>query len=181
MDIEDLKKYQIVIYGTGYIADKFYKVLQMNHIEQNLVCFVKSRVAKGESKYNFCVKSIQELAIESNTLVCIAVHESNLEEIVENVKQRTNQYLWIYPFLYRWLLGGIKEKGKSIEIRSLINTCKKDLRMAIRLAAIECYYGENDFGYDVYLRAEGIHCSRETARKRLSGFEKLINSWDFRV
>ena len=50
--------------------------------------------------------------------------------------------------------------------------------MAIRLAAIECYYGENDFGYDVYLRAEGIHCSEETARKRLSGFEKLINSWE---
>lgn len=178
MDIEELKKYQIIIYGTGYIADKFYKVLQMNHMEQNLVCFAKSSVVKGECKYNFCVKNMQEIKIESNTLVCIAVHESNLEEIVENVKQRTNQYLWVYPFLYRWLLGGIKEKGKNIEIRRLIDTCKKDLRMAIRLAAIECYYGKNNFGYDAYLRAEGIHCSRETARKRLSGFEKLISSWE---
>ena len=59
MDIEELKKYQIIIYGTGYIADKFYKVLQMNHMEQNLVCFAKSSVVKGECKYNFCVKNMQ--------------------------------------------------------------------------------------------------------------------------
>lgn len=178
MDIEELKKYQIIIYGTGYIADKFFKVLQMNQMESNLVCFVKSNASEGETKNNYCVKNLKDVCIGENTMVCIAVHESNLYEILDTVKCFTQQYIWIYPYIYDWLLGGICEKEKNVSIGNIISQCKKDLRMAIRLMAIECYYGKNDIGYDVYLRAEGMHCNRETVQNRLSCFQKLIKSWE---
>lgn len=178
MDIRELSEHEIVIYGTGYIGEKFYKVLQANQMEKNILCFVKSVYSQGEVKFGFQVKSMGEVDVHPNTLICVAVHESNLNEVVEIVKKYTNRYIWIYPFLYEWLLGGIQEIDKKTQIRDLLQKCNHDLRMAIRLVAIECYYGLNNFGEDIYLRAEGIHCSKETAMKRLSCFKRLISSWE---
>ena len=48
--IEVLKKKRIVIYGTGHVGHKFYKVLKQNGLEKQIVCFARTGdVQAGET------------------------------------------------------------------------------------------------------------------------------------
>ena len=168
---------KIVIYGTGYVAQKFFSILKKNSLVGNIICFAVSKGEKeGESIDGIAVKNIRD--IESDNMVCIAVHEALKDEMVDTLCDiGINNYIWIYPYLYQLLLGEPIEKGVRIKLEDIVQTCLNDYRIAVRYAAIDNYYGKNIYGFDLYRRAQALYSSMKTAEERLERFCKLISDW----
>ncbi len=179
MKFEDFKGKELVIYGAGHVGKKFYRTLQRHGLEKQVLCFaVTGQVEKEALIEGLPVKCVYDVSIRSDTLVCLAVHESLLEEVEKVVRSITEQYIWIYPYLYELMFGEPEQKEKEIEISKILKTCRDDARLAIRLAAVEQYYGKNSFGNDYYKRAQMMHCAEHTAGQRLQQFERLMEDWE---
>lgn len=175
---EKLKGKKIIIYGTGHVANMFYRAISEHGLQDKIQCFVRSRsVQRDEMFERIPVCRADDISIEDNTLICLAVHESIRDEVQKVVAPITNQYLWIYPYVYELMLGEPEQRAVEVSVVRLLEGCRNDLRLAIRLAAIEQQAGMNTFGFDYYIRAQMLHSSRDTAAKRLRQFTELINEW----
>ena len=178
MFLENLKGKSIIIYGTGHVGRKFYKTLGKYHLQSQVQCFVRTEdVTSGERFEGVPVYCFKNVPIERDTLVCLAVHESIRDEIEDTVKKVTGQYIWIYPHLYELMLGEPEQKNVEVAVRKLLTGFHEDLRLGVRLAAIEQQDQKNDYGFDYYVRAQMLHCDRETARHRLEQLLRLIARW----
>lgn len=176
--VDLLKKEKFAIYGSGHVAKKFFKALCEYGAEKNIICFAVSDSAGATLPIEgFEVKNVRE--IPQNTLVCIAVHEALRDEMINTLKQlRIERYVWIYPHLYELLLGEAVKRDVSVRLTDILRTCRTDYRMAVRYAAIDNYFGKNENGFELYKRAQMLHCSKKTAEERLESFCKLIQSWN---
>lgn len=176
--IENLKGKKIIIYGTGHVAHKFYKVLKQCGLKKQIVCFAKTKdVQAGETLDGIAVHCFEEISVEEDTLVCLAVHESLRTEIEKTIRRKTKKYIWIYPYLYELMLGMPEQKNVELAIAPLLDGYSGDLRLGVRLAAIEQQDNRNDFGFDYYIRAQMLHCSEATAAQRLKQFLSMIERW----
>ena len=147
-----LEKKEFVIYGTGHVAQKFLKVIQKEHLDKNLKCFAVS-FGEKEPIEGIAVKNIRE--IEKDSLVCIAVHNSLLNEMTGTLQDvGIDHYVWIYPYLYELLLGEPIKTDVKIKVDDIIRTCG-----------------------DEYMKSQALHCSMKTAEERLRRFCKLISDW----
>ncbi|WP_044913064.1 hypothetical protein [Butyrivibrio sp. WCE2006] len=174
--IDKLKKQNFYIYGTGFVAEHFYEALNRLELSKNTVSFVTTHNQNSEY-HGIPVKSIKD--INDDLLICIAVHEANLKEIVEVLNERgLKNYVWIYPFIFDMWYGEPIKKGVLVPTNEILTTCKNDYRIVIRVLAIEEYYKINKIGYSIYMKAQQVHSSPDTARKRLEQFIKLIASWE---
>lgn len=179
MFAESLKGKKIVIYGTGHVARKFYRAMADHGMHGQVQYFVRTRdVEDGELFEGLHVRRFDEACPEDDILVCLAVHESLRDEIEQTVRKKTGNYIWIYPYLYELMLGEPEKKNVALRVRTLFGGFRDDLRLGIRLAAIEQQEGINDFGFDYYVRAQMLHCSRDTAQHRLRQFQNLITEWN---
>lgn len=178
MILDSFKGKKIIIYGTGHVARKFYKAMEKHGLREQVQCFVRSRdIRQGESFEGVPVYSLEAVSVEEDTLICLAVHESLRDEIEKTVAQVTGQYLWIYPYLYELLLGEPEQEAVELPVGMLLRGYQNDLRMGVRLASIEQEDGLNKYGFDYYIRAQMLHCDRETAEQRLKQFSGLIAEW----
>ena len=177
--LERLKQNQIVIYGTGHVGRKFLLALKKLGLESQIACFAKTTHAQPkENIEGIAVRSISEITGVDEDIVCLAVHSSIKDELIHELKKNNiRNYIWIYPYLYRMLLGAPVAENVAVDVDKMKNACLKDYRMAIRWLAIEQYLGKNDDGYDLYIKGEALHCSRDTAEKRLHKFSGLIRNW----
>lgn len=177
--IEQLEGKKIIIYGTGHIGKKFLVALRRMGMESQIVCFAKTaNVKPQENVEGIAVRSIGEIKGCDESVFCLAVHSAIKDELIQELERNhIKNYIWIYPYLYRMLLGAPVEENLVVSVDKIKSTCVKDYRMAIRLLAIEQYLGINDYGYELYIKAEALHCSRETAEKRLHKFCELIRNW----
>lgn len=177
--LERLSEEDIVIYGTGHVAHKFYKALKLHNMEQRVVSFVVSSSVKDEENIEgVAVRTVEWLEKNQGVTVCAAVHEALKTEIIDNIRSRgIDNYIWIYPYLYELLLGNPIKTGQKVDVIDIVNTCKEDYRIAIRHMAIEQYLGKNSIGFGMYVRAQALHSCNQTARERLTEFCKLIDKW----
>lgn len=176
--IEILKGKRIILYGTGHVAHKFYKVLKQCGLKKQIACFARTAdVQAGEMLDGIEVRCFEDIPLEEDTLVCLAVHESLRDEIEKTIRQRTENYIWIYPYLYELMLGIPEQKAVELAVEPLLGGFSKDLRLGVRLAVIEQQDGINDFGFDYYIRAQMLHCSEATAAQRLKQFLGMIEKW----
>lgn len=171
---------KIVIYGIGYVAQKFYHALVAQGLDSNVEYFVVSqRIGEQTAMNGINVRVIQELKAGDDTMICIAVHETGrkeIEKLLEN--ENIKNYIWISPYdLAELFYGKPKEKAVPIPVNKIIRSCK-DYRFAVKYLAIENYFGINDYGYDIYLKAQQLHCEKQTATKRLKAFLDLIDNWE---
>ncbi len=178
MFLQRLKGKKIVIYGTGHVARKFYKTLVKHGIQEQILCFVRTKnVMEGESFEGLPVYCYKEFPVDNAMLICIAVHESIHTEIENIVKQRTEAYIWIYPYLYELMFGEPEQRAIEIQVSSLVQDYQNDLRLGVRLAAIEQQEQKNTYGFAYYIRAQMLHCDKDTAIQRLEQFKRLIMEW----
>ncbi len=178
MVLECLAGKKLVVYGTGHVAHKFHKALQAHHLQENIRCFVRTAdVEDGERFEGIRVCRWKDVPVGEDTLVCLAVHESLRDEIEKLVRPITRQYVWIYPYLYGLMLGEAERENVELEICRLLKGYRNDLRLGVRMAAIEQWEGRNTHGFDDYIRAQMLHCGRETAGKRLEQFLGLMDGW----
>lgn len=180
-DIDELEKAlnenKVVIYGAGYVAKRFYESLIRRKIAKNVICFVTSK--KGET--NFCdlpVVTIDDLDEDRETLICVAVHESIKNEIIDLLEKRSYfNYIWIYPFQYQLMLGDPLRRAAKVLLADIVSQESEYYGLAIRYLAIEQYYNKNKVGYEIYVKAFALSCGMETAQARLNSFIKLIKNW----
>lgn len=178
MFLQRLNGKKIVIYGTGHVARKFYKTMVKYGFQEHIMCFVRTKnVSAGEFFEGIPVYCFEEVRVDSTMLICIAVHESLHIEIEDIVKQRTKEYIWIYPHLYAFMFGKPEQQNIELQISSLIHDYQDDLRLGVRLAAIEQQDQKNTYGFDFYIRAQRLHCDKDTAIQRLEQFMRLAAEW----
>ena len=176
--LDALKTHKVVIYGTGYVATRFYNSLKEYGVDGNVECFITTEGSK-DTIDGKGILSIDKFENAANIIICIAVHESIKDEIVEILEGRgISNFLWIYPFQYALMLGKPISKGIKVPIKLIMNQCYNDYRMAVRYLAIENYYNKNDVGYEIYVKTMALHCSKKTALNRLQQFIFLIKNWE---
>lgn len=174
-----LEDKDIIIYGTGYIAKKFFDLLILNGIGANVKFFVVTKKKEQEvSIKGIGVRTIEECVIKKSDIVCLAVHET-LKNEIETVllKYKIENYIWIYPYLVQLLPLKPLQMNVLVPIRDILQA-NEDYRFAIRYLAIENYYNKNTYGFDIYIKAMGLHCEHETAKKRADKFCSLIRNWE---
>lgn len=169
----------IVIYGDGFVARNFLEALRLNNLDNKVICFTKTAVNDCTEVDGVKVQSLQYVKSISNSVVCIAVHESNKDEIIKNLEEnKIYNYIWIYPVFHSLMIGNQIEKNTEIPVKKIISQNMNDYSIATRYLAIDNYYGKNTVGYDIYVKLMMLHCSQETARKRLINFIRLIENWN---
>ena len=182
MDISSLIKQekQIIIYGMGYIAQRFYRILDKKSMGSRIACFaVTDHFGQPVEWQGIPVKSVFEIDTLHETLVCIAVHEVIKNEIVEILDRLgCANYVWITPQLIPFAFGAPIESGREIAVDELVR-CQGEYSywFAARYMAIEQYLGKNDCGYAIYEKFQAVHCGLNTARKRLTQFQGLIEAY----
>lgn len=173
-----LKNDICAIYGIGYVAQNFYDTLKERGLEGNVTCFITSK--KQCDEFNgMPVVEISELENIDKMTILIAVHESNKDSIILNIKKaQGNSYIWIYPLLFQLMLGEPLEENRVVAIKDIVLANRKNLSLALRYAAIEEYYGLRKDGFEIYKKGLGLFSSEKTVEKRLEQFKSLLESWD---
>lgn len=175
---DELREEKLVIFGTGHVGVKFYNALKARGMQRQVLCFTRTKnVDDGEAIDGIPVYCFEDVRIDSDILVCLAVHEAIRDEIEEIVRKRTDRYLWIYPYLYSFMLGTPEQKNMELDIGKLLDGFRGDLRLGVRLAVIEQQEGRNTYGFDAYVRALMTYCGKDTAEERLAQFRRLITRW----
>ncbi len=173
----ELEKSKIIIYGAGYVADRFYKALS-KHGWHNKVLFFVTTEGSDKCMNGFVVKSVDALSKNDEFLICIAVHESIRNEISRTLdREGISNYVWVYPFLNELILGKPLYENKKISIRSIWKANKSNFSIAARYLAVEEYYGQKLGGYKSYLSCLSLFNERETSEKRLAQFIRLMKEW----
>lgn len=176
--LKDLEENRIVIYGAGYMAKMFYKALSKLGIDRNVEFFVvSSDHKKMKTLYGTEIKTIDEIKIDSNVLICVAVHEMLKDEIQEILKKKKLiNYVWISPDIYAELFFGIPY-NKNVKV-SVNKICQENIySILVRHLAIENYFGKNNYGYDIYTKVQRKLLGEAAAERRLLSFCKLIYDW----
>lgn len=175
---ELLRKKKIVIYGAGYVAERFYRSLKKKGIDKNVICFVTTK-GKEKQACGLQVISIDDLKNEESLIICVAVHESIKNEIIELLEDRgIYNYIWIYPFQFQMMLGIPVRENIKVPLSDIVLKERDYYGLAVRYLALEQYYNKNEIGYELYIKACSMSCKKETAKARLDNFIKLIKSWE---
>lgn len=176
-DLEQiLKEKRIVIYGAGYVAERFCMILKERELLEKVVCFVTT---KGENKKicDFPVIAVEQLEEDEQTVICVAVHEAIRNEIFKLLESRgMHNYIWIYPYLYELLLGEPINKEAIVPLTEILMKESQYYGVTVRYLAIEQYYNKNKLGYDIYTKAWSVMCDFKTAEARLDKFKGLIKN-----
>lgn len=174
-----MKNNRIAIYGTGFVAMKFYDVLVKRGLGKEIECFIVSKKESGQNeirKMKIC--SIDEFENKDGLIICVAVHEVSRDEIEKILdSKKIKNYIWIYPYLYDLALGSPLKRGVPVPVKKIVRQCH-NYRIAIRYLAVENYFGKNSYGYDIYRKAQEISCGKISAEKRLESFCRLIQNWE---
>ena len=178
IEISDvLRRNRIAIYGTGFVAKKFYELLKKG-LYKNIECFLVTQKKDSKSIDGIQVKSICDFRNEKSLLVCIAVNEAVKTEIEDILnKYDIVNYIWVSPYLTELNLGKPIKRGIKISVNKIVRQCT-DYRLAVRYLAVENFFEKNDFGYYIYKKAQELHCEKGTAEKRLRSFCNLIQNWE---
>lgn len=174
---------KIYIYGAGKYGKIIWKLLKNNNKEQNVLGFLVSDLHNNQEmidgKNVYAINSIED----KDVLILIAVSDQFQDEITSMLKKLqfhnfVNAYK--YSFLY-W-----DDKETSVDIVDVYKLLQKQYidgkfaryDIAVRLLAIEEYFGENTFGIDLYRKMQKQRVRPDyddIARER---FINLIKSWE---
>ncbi|MDE7432051.1 MAG: hypothetical protein K2N34_09075 [Lachnospiraceae bacterium] len=170
---------KLIIYGTGFVAEHFYEGLSVRKKEGQVIAFAETtHLHKTEKLHGVPVICVDEIPEEKDSLICIAVHESIRDEIIEELERRGHtRYTWVYSIARVLTMGDPIESDCFIFVQDIINS-QMEYGIAIRTLAAEQYYGWNHFGYQIYLKLFTYFNEEKTAQRRLEQYKNLMKSWD---
>ncbi len=166
------------IYGTGVISERFYMALNMSGRTKHLLGFIVSK--KSQDDYHGKpVFEVGDAQINNSYLICIAVHETNLKDLLlalDNIA--ANNRIWVYPCLLQLELGNPVESGVTRDVKKLVANQKFLIPYAIYYLAIEDIDLGNGIGKEAYLWLYMRANTLETSQKRLNRLQKLFNDFN---
>ena len=182
---ELLRTESIIIYGVGFVADFFYRLVNQKGLAANVIGFMVSE-GSIESFKGLPVFKVKDQCIDKAITICIAVHESSLDDIKSNLeKNEFRKYVCIYPYLINMWLGEPKKQNESILVKDIWNRKDDQYAVAARYLVIGQYFSKNTLGYEIYKKMSVLPQDEKTKEKRLKTFLDLIqncesNGFDFR-
>lgn len=177
-----LREKNIIIYGLGFQALRFYEVLKIYGLDKKVQCFITSypeEAAKRSRIDEIPVVWVGNIAFDYNIIICIAMHEAIKEDAISQLNHRgMENYIWIEPYLLELEIGEAPQQEIEVDLYKIWKRCREDYSIAIRYLVIENYYKRNTVGYNLYKKFMQIAASEKTAEKRLQQFLSLIQSWE---
>ena len=176
--IDKIRKNRIAIYGIGYFAMRFYRILIKKNLSDNLIFFITT---EGKSKVEgYEVLSVDDYRIDDNILILIAVHESIKDNIIRNLELYGHKnHIWINSeMLYRFILGEPIKQNVRVPIKKIWLANRDNFSMAVRYLVVDNYYGKNVNGYAIYKDLFSMFNTPQTSESRLRQFIELIKSWE---
>lgn len=172
--IDKIKTDYFVIYGNGYIAKRFYKILIKMGISENLYDVAVTEIKKDMIGVNG--KKVKRISdIKRNYLVIIAVHNIDAEVMKDNLERLGfKSYIWIYPYLFDLELGRPVRRDCAIDTITLLRGTTKSYTPVIYYLTVNDYCNEKKYGGEVYIKLMNQYCEKETAKKRWLIFRKKI-------
>lgn len=175
--LDMLRRHTLVIYGAGYVAKYFFAALEdrgiANHVRDVMVTQLQSPILF----HGFHVKELFNMRFSEDDLVCLAVHESNYEDLRKNILGKAN-FLWVTPYCQGTNFCDPLRKGIRLPINEVVRTNIIDrYNIAIRCLVIDELQGKNDIGKNIYKKHICKFSSIATAEKRLQRFCKIIHYW----
>ena len=178
--IAECQTQKIIIYGAGYVAHRFYSALEKLGLSKNVLCFCTTDISCSETmpKPVYSLFELLKKGLIEDALICVAVHESIKDTIIENLdKKNLHNVVWIYPFLFELFFGNPIECSVKKKTKILLEASLAYSYCEVRnFLALECYYGKNSNGFDIYIKAVSLYCGKTTAEKRAEQFKNLIDS-----
>lgn len=179
--IKELSKNRIIIYGAGFIGRMFSDILRDHGLEKNIDCFVVTECSEKTKWQNGIeVKSIYDVQInEDIAVVCIAVHPSIREDIEAILRQRgVVNYIYVYPYIMGLKFESELQENRTMSVADIVIANREDYRLAVRILAIENYFGKNDYGFSIYKKVMSLQCDEKTAQKRLYMLCNILQNWE---
>lgn len=178
--LERIKNDKFIIFGHGYVAKRFTEIVENKELQQNFLGYMVSKPEENYDKeMDVPIYSKEWIADKHNVIVCVAVHESLKDEIINDLMkiQPDNEYIWIYPYLYELVLDVPVVQNVWIDVDDIVKKTSIGYFMAVKYLAIEQYMGKCNNGYEIYLKAQSLYSNSYTAKKRLGQFKDLIKNW----
>lgn len=174
--LELLKKNDILIYGAGYIAKLFIKILKDYDLVRNVRSFVVTQIEKEEWE-NIPIRSIDEIKKNDSEIICIATHESIKKEIEDElVRRHFNNYIWIFPYMKRLMYHSEIDRGVEVPVGKILKANLGDYRIAVRYYTLE--HMKDIEPNQVYLKVFSTFSNGQTSRKRFEAFKDLSANWN---
>ena len=177
--LDAVREEGVLVYGTGFVARSLLAALDAHGLSERVEGFVVSSPQEpGATHVGLPLVGVDALAADEPRLICVAVHESVLPEIAAALEERgIGNATWIYPHLQRLIYGEPLRRGQRVRVADILAAQDPRYRwIAVRALAAMEHAGTSKHGYDVYLKAQSLHCSPATARMRLERFKTLMES-----
>ena len=178
--LRQLKTKQIVIFGAGFVAEMFYRALELHGAEGSLCFCAVTRAGSGQRFHGRPVLSLSEADIREDMLVCLAVHESAEDSLRDTLRPYEAQTVRVYPHLFELLYGAPVRYEAALPLAALLaRQDREEYWLVVRYAAVRDYLaGGRDYprSRELYLRSLELHCGEKTALRRVSQMEALASS-----
>jgi hypothetical protein len=173
-----IREHGALVYGTGYVAKLFRRGLH----EQGLDACVRAHVVSGTVADDATcegkpVRCARDYAFDGE-LVCVAVHESNradVEALLLELGVTTS--VWVYYNLFDLMYGEPIERGRRVPVTTILRAQDPGCHwLDVRALAIKGLLADEPLGESAYLKAQAMHSSPHTARKRHELLSSLVAS-----
>lgn len=172
---------EIYIYGAGKYGKRIWKLLKTSGKEQNVLGFLVSDLHNNptmiEDKPVYVANSVEN----KEALILIAVSDQFQDEIALILeKLQFHNFVNAYKFAF---LDEEDDRVDVVDVYKLLQKqytdekiCRYDI--AVRLLAIEEYFGKNTFGMSLYRKMQKQRIRSDYDEIAEERFIKLIKSWE---
>ena len=179
--LKTIQARSVVLFGTGFVAEKIVHTLAEQGLEDCIRGFVVSKAVttsfKGKpvwslEQYSEFVMSQKRInLLPELPLLCIAVHESLRATVEQSLCKAGLDFVWIYSNYLELAWGPFSSFVVDIPIQTILQRQDSDQAwISVRYAALkECLSGKWDGPASaLYVKAASLFSKPETARQRLA-------------
>ena len=166
-----LHERNLIIFGTGFIAGQFYYALEEKDLTDRIKCFTVTECRENTVFRGKPVIAFRDVDVAEDDIVLAAVHPSSFDTLP---KKEGVQMISVSSFLCDMLYGPALREELIPTKRIRRNQNEDEYWIAVRYAAIRSWFLQESMGRHIYLKAMQLHCSRETAERRLQYFIRLM-------
>ncbi len=162
---------KFVVYGAGAYANKCRDIVITLGCEDNYLFNVVSNNCEDDCKEIGLIKDV-----DRNEVVIIAAHDTNAQEMEENLKKLGfTRYYNIFPHLIELGCGMPYKKNVNININDFLKSCLYGDYLAIIYLAIDDIVNGNDIGIKMYEKYMNFFSTTSTTNKRIESLERRVN------
>lgn len=175
--IRQIKSEEIALFGTGFVAERFYMALCQQGLQDQISCCYETAGAGGEF-HGTPVYTLDEIARPRDILCCVAVHDALRGEVESALEGKFRRLQWIYPHLWRLIFGAPIREYTVLPLKNILREqTEENFWITLRYALAESWeIGGDATAEEIYCKAQGMFSSQNTVKNRIASFRELYQS-----